>query len=324
MSDTIVGHEYNRKILRKSLENNSLSHSYLFEGQDGIGKKKVALEFAKAILCRDEKNRACNNCISCNKVNGFNHPDLRIIKAEDKIIRKDQIDSLIKETTRAPFESKKKIFIIDDSEKMNLESMNALLKTLEEPAEYVVIILITSQANSLLPTILSRVETIKFNAVDIKEVKLYLNSKYNLKSEDLKYISEFTKGSIGKAIELIEMDDFFEIKDKSLNILEKILSGDLSYCFSSMDFFNKEKNNIEEILNIYFFFFRDLLFIKELNNKDILLNIDRLDTLEYFSNMNFNKINDIIEIINDTKTYLLKNINYQLLIEVMLLNIGGL
>lgn len=317
----IIGHEKVIEVLKRALENNTISHSYLFEGEEGLGKKRVAFAFAKALLCIEEQSQPCNTCSSCLKFQGGNHPDFFLIDSEKGLIKKEEIESLIKNITRAPFESERKIFIIDDSDKMNSQGKNALLKTLEEPPSYVNIILISSNTNHLLPTILSRVQRIKFYPVEATKIVKHLVDEYGKFQEEAGFIAEFSKGSVGKSIDLSSSEDFFKKRDEIIKIIDSLLKGDKTKVFSSMEFFNDNKEEIEELLDIFLFWFRDLVIYKEIGESQLIINKDKLEYLSSQSFMKFNKIHDIINKIQETKEDIGRNVNYQLSIETMLLNI---
>lgn len=317
----IIGHEKVIETLKRSINKGTVSHSYIFEGEEGLGKKKIANIFAKTLLCKNQKDEPCNHCTSCMKFDKGNHPDLLVIEPEKGLIKKGEVEALIKSVTKAPFESLRKIFIIDDSHKMNLEAKNALLKTLEEPPSYINIILITSSSNLLLPTILSRCQGIKFYPVDSKKIADLLISLYGKSKEEAKFIADFSKGSVGKSIELATSDSFFQKREEIIKLIDNLLKGDKTKAISSIGFFNDNKENIEEILDIFSFWFRDLIIYKELGDNDLIINSDKIEYLSRQSFIHFNKINDIIDKVQQTKENINRNINFQLSIETMLLNI---
>lgn len=317
----VIGHEKNIDILKQAIKNKTISHSYLFEGAEGIGKKRVAYAFSKTLLCLKGGLEACNSCASCLKFERYSHPDFFIIEPEKEIIRIKQIEGLIEEMSTAPFESGRKVFIIDDSHKMNKESENALLKTLEEPPGFVIIILITSKPDSLLTTILSRVQTIKFFPLKVDKIANLLIDKYKKSEDEAYYIAEFSKGALGKSIRLAEDMDFFQRREEVLALIAALLKGDKSKIFSSTNFFKDNREHIDEILDIFTYWFRDLIIYKETRRKDFLINRDKVEDLSKQANMNLDKINDIINSIMETRTNINRNINYQLAIENMLLNI---
>lgn len=319
----IIGHEKQIESLKNAIDKGSISHSYLFEGEEGLGKKKVALAFSKTLLCKEGSNHPCNICSSCIKFNTGNHPDFKIIEPEKGLINLKKVEELIKSVSTAPFESKRKIFLIDESHTMNLEGKNKLLKTLEEPPEFMNIILVTSRSNNLLPTIVSRCQSVKFYPIDSSRISNLLVKEYSIDSDKAKFISEFTKGSVGKSIELCSSIDFFQKRDEIIKIIDSILKGDTTKALSSTDLFNSNKENINELLDIMLYWFRDVLVYKELGESALILNKDKFEILSNQSFVDLNKINDIIYRIEETKANIKSNVNFGLSIETMLLNIQG-
>ena len=255
----IIGNITKRKELDKIIKSNSLLHSYLFFGKDGIGKKIIAKDFAKKILC--EKNNGNCECKSCKCFEANNHPDFQIINEQGDNITINQIRDLIKNVYEKPILSTKKIYIINDADKMNAESQNCLLKTLEEPPEYICFILIVSNIDMILSTIKSRCNKINFNKLTTEE----LNQALQGNNIDTKDISEkmyvLFDGSVGKALNVLEnkdiysqIDDFFNMLDnsnkidfltkgKSLFIKENIYEI-LEYCISIFFYYGKKNKNI--------------------------------------------------------------------------------
>ena len=192
MFENIVGHDRQKEILSKSIESGNISHAYLFFGNSGIGKKQVALEFAKYILKTD---------------NLENHPDFKLVsRMEDKkdILVEQISKEVIDDVYIVPAVGDRKVYIIDEAETLNTASQNTLLKTLEEPPQYITIILIASNISTLLTTILSRVNQVPFEGVSNLELKKYIKDNYNVEFSDR--IIEYFDGSIGKAIYAIESE----------------------------------------------------------------------------------------------------------------------
>lgn len=318
--NNIIGHEKTIKSLQSSIKNNKISHSYLFVGEESIGKKMVASVFAKALLCKKKSFNPCNNCSSCVKFNTGNHPDFFLIEPDNKYIRKKQIEEIIENTMTKPIESERKIFIIDDSYKMNKTAQNSFLKTLEEPPKFVNFILISTRSTNLLPTIVSRCEIIKFFPTEKNKIIELLTTKYNISRENGEFISSFSRGRVGKAIELATSEDFFKKREKIIEIVDQVVKGDKLKIFHSQDFFENNKDNYEELLDIILYWFRDLLVYKELGKSNLLINKDKIDLLSTEAFLSKEKINDIIDTIQITKNNIKHNVNYQLSLEVMLLN----
>lgn len=316
----IIGHEKQIKNLQNTIKNNKIGHSYLFVGEEAIGKKAVALYFAKTLLCEKKGLIPCNVCNSCIKFDTHNHPDFFFIEPEKNIIKKGQIEEVIKNIMTKPYESEKKIFIIDDSYKMNKEAQNSFLKTLEEPPKFAHFILISTNSRNLLPTIVSRCEVIKFFPAKKSEIVHILTTEYNKDKEKAEFISSFSRGRVGKIIQLFSSEDFFQKREKVIEIIDEIVRGEKFKVFSFYDFFKENEEEYEEILDIILYWFRDLMIYKELGTSELLVNKDKIELLSSQTFLSKYKINDIINIVQSTKENINNNVNFQLSIEVMLLN----
>ena len=242
LANNIIGNTEVKEYLEKIVNSNNVLHSYLFLGTEGIGKKEIAKEFAKKILC-STKEEECT-CKSCLCFDSNNHPDLYVIDYDNQSIKIDEIRTLTEKVIEKPIISEKKVYIINNAETMTKEAQNCLLKTLEEPPEFVVIILISSNDNLILNTIKSRCMTIKFNNIDDDLIKKYIeeNLEYGELSDTL---LSYINGSIGKAIKLKDIKDkYTEIE----NYLKKVTSLDIvDFLYYGKTIYDKE--NINDILN---------------------------------------------------------------------------
>lgn len=292
MFEGILGNEEAKKILENSIKLDKISHSYMFIGQSGIGKFMIAKEFAKAILCLSEQ-KPCDKCEACVKFNGQNNPDIQIIdETEEKSIKTEVIKEMVKGVYEKPIASAKKVYIINDSQKMTKEAQNSLLKTLEEPPEYVVIILITENENLLLNTIKSRCSKIKFNSLSNDELIKILKVKYEY--EDVSSnVLEVAGGSVIHALGLQGKEGIFSEVKTTFSDLERLNIIDL---LNKKDLLFKDKENIYEILN----YINIILFNKVKEN------------IEYTK---------CIKIVEETKDRLKKNGNYDMTIDNLLLKI---
>ena len=273
MFENIVGHDRQKEILSKSIESGNISHAYLFFGNSGIGKKQVALEFAKYILKTD---------------NLENHPDFKLVsRMEDKKdilveqIRKEVIDDVY----IVPAVGDRKVYIIDEAETLNTASQNTLLKTLEEPPQYITIILIASNISTLLTTILSRVNQVPFEGVSNLELKKYIKDNYNVEFSDR--IIEYFDGSIGKAIYAIESE--LTLKYEKVDKLYGYINA---------------KNTIEAM---------------KYSNEIELDKDELLDYLEYILYKSGKFV--CIKIVENAKKRLIFNGNYDIIIDSMLLRL---
>ena len=317
----IVGHEIVVDSLKRSVKNNNTSHFYLFEGEEGLGKKALGRIFAKTILCEDKGEEPCNICSSCRKFKGGNHPDYFEIEPEKNLIKKGQVEEIIHRMAMAPFQGEKKVFLIDQAHLMNKEAQNAMLKTLEEPPGYVHMILVTSSSKNLLPTIISRGQGIRFGPIPLDEVADYLIDKMDMEPERARFLCEFSRGSLGRAIQVSLSEDFFQLREWIINLIDSLLRGEKWKVFSAVDKFVQEKDRAGELLDIMVLWFRDLLLYKTTGNEKLLINVDKVKLLSEQSTLDFDRINGIIKKIQETSINIQMNVNFQLSIETMLFKI---
>ncbi len=291
MFDKIIGNEKIKQELEKTITLNKMSHSYMFLGTSGIGKKMIAKEFAKMILCQGEQ-KYCNYCKSCIEFDSNNNPDFQLIEPDGASLKIEQIRQMQKKIIEAPIISNKKVYIIDDADLMTTEAQNCLLKTLEEPPEFVTIILIGSKENNFLSTIKSRCTIIKFQDIENESIKQYLAQNYGVSDVSENMLDIFA-GSIGKAESL---KDKQELYNNIIEIIEKIRTLDLIDILKKADIIYKsqdEKNDILEGMNV------------------ILFKKSRQD-IRYLN---------CIQIVEDTKKRLNTNANYNMCIDNMLFKI---
>ena len=355
----IKGQDRVIKQLKNSLQNDKLSQSYLFYGPNGTGKLSTALLFAMAINCTsDITNKPCGVCNSCQKIMKFNHPDMLfifpstnlgmtkegIIKSdklreeynsyiEHKIkqpwnnfyfsgnseIRIDVIRRLIEKIQHSAFESEKKIFIVENVDKMGNNAANAFLKTLEEPPEDTIIIILTISRDLLLDTITSRCKIIEFNKVSKKEIVNKLKDKYGLSDEKAEITAGYSKGNLYKAFKIYEGEDkVLEYRDKVSEIVDEIFEKGKIGIYEHEKYFNDNKDNIDEILDVFMIWFRDVLFVKE-DISDMIVNTDKLELLKKHSKCkNSIMVSQLQDVFQETYDDYNRNVNYNLIIENML------
>lgn len=287
----IIGNENIKELLAKSLKNNTITHSYLFIGPEGIGKMLYAKEFAKAILCI-EKEKPCEKCKSCLEFNTKNNPDYNEINVEENSIKIDTIRQMQSKVAEKPIISNKKVYIINDSEKMTVEAQNCLLKTLEEPPEYVTIILITSNESLILSTIKSRCTQINFKPIDENTLKRYLETNLNFKNISENMLKSYS-GSIKKAIEMNEKKETYEELDKY--------------------FFEIENYTLIDVLNKIKCLYKNKEYINEM--------LDYINTILIKKAKTNPKYLSYIEYVEQTKQKIKTNSNYDMTIDNLLLKI---
>ncbi len=290
MFEKIIGNKEIKIYLENTIKNKKIANSYMFIGNAGIGKKLIAREYAKNIMCL--KNAECNNqCDSCIKFDANSNPDYYEIIPENKKIKIDNIRQMQEGIIEKPIISNKKMYIIDDADLMTEESQNCLLKTLEEPPEYSVIILIVSNESKILPTIKSRCIKINFNILTQNELKQYLKveNKLNQYSEsELNNLIELLDGSLEKIDTIEERKKNYE---ELLRIAENLKKGNKLELFNNSDTLYNQKDNILDILN-----YLNIILLK-------------------------NQMLDAIEVVEKTKQKILANNNYEMCIDYLIMNI---
>ena len=303
--DKIIGQSFAKKYLSNSIKKDKINHAYLFEGIDGVGKSTFAKEFAKYLLKTEHIE---------------NSPDYINIEPQGASIKIAQIRNLQTDVIIKPH-GDYKIYVINNAEKMTIESQNALLKTLEEPPIYVIIILITNNKNSLLDTIKSRCDIVKFLPIPLVELKRYLEDR-GIDEKKASMLSTFSRGSISKALELSESSDFMIMREDIQNNIQIMLEKNVVEVLELPNKYDKYKDNIIEVLDITINYFRDIMMLKENIDKDMIINIDKITYLQNMSKkINYSQVSKIIDIIEETKKKLRSNCNFNLSVQVMALNI---
>lgn len=315
----VAGQEEIKASLIKSINNNQVSHCYIFVGPKGMGKFELALIFAQSLLCTNFHQEPCNTCTSCIKVNTLNHPDLHIVNENEKSIKREEIDELINSIYKKPYESKRKVYIIKDAHSMTVQAANTFLKTLEEPPTDTVMILLTINLNLLLPTIVSRCQEVKFRNISKETIKTYLK-EYNADIKTVELAVNYSNGILNKAINIINgNDDILQKREEIIKIFDRIVNSDSEIIYELENYFEEQKDNIDTIIEIMTIWIRDVMFVYN-NMENLVINKDYIELLRVHGK-NF-KINlDIIEFMQNTSDNLKSNVNYKLAVDNMLLKI---
>ena len=303
--EKIRGQRFAKKYLSNSIKSNMISHAYMFEGPSGVGKNTMARDLATTLLEME---------------NLFNSPDYIEITPDGNSIKIAQIRKLQSDILVKPYKSYK-IYVIDEAQKMTVEAQNALLKTLEEPPKYAIIILITNNKESLLDTIKSRCEIIKFTPIPLVEVADYL-TQTGVDKNRASLLANFSRGSMQKAIELSESEDFHIMRDEVQKYVETFLTGSMLDIMDIQSSIEKYKDNITNVLDLLVNYFRDIMMVKENVDSSMIINLDRLVFIKNMSTkITYSQLSKIIDIIEETKNKLRSNCNFNISIQVMTLNI---
>ena len=321
--DNIIGNEQVKEYLMTAIKTGILSHSYIIAGADGMGKMMLAKCFAQALLCENKTGHPCGQCHSCKQMQSGNHPDVIFVKHEKvNTIGVDDIrNGLVNDMLIKPYSSEHKIYIVDEAEKMSLQAQNALLKTIEEPPTYGIVILLTSNIEASLPTILSRCMVLNMKPVSDKQMDTYLKQK-GLESRVIDTVLLFAQGNIGRAEKMALSEEFFSLVEQILYILKNIADMKFEQLLDSVDQLEKYKINITECLDYMQLWYRDVLLFKATSDGNLIV---FKDEIRYISNAakrsTYNGIESIMKAIEKAKRRLDANVNFELTMELLLLEI---
>jgi DNA polymerase-3 subunit delta' len=320
----IIGHDEIIRHLKNAVETGKVSHSYILTGEPGSGKKLIASTFAMTLQCEAGGTEPCQTCDSCKKAIGKNHPDIIMVRHEKPgSISIDEIrDQVIHDVAIKPYCSPYKIYIIPDAEMMTPQAQNALLKTIEEPPEYAVIMILTSNAESLLPTIRSRCVRLDLKVVEDRLVKKYLMEHLQIPDYQAEIDVSFAHGSIGKAREAATSQEFAEMTKNALNLLENANKMEVYELTDAIKNMTSEKQNVGDYLDIFQFWFRDVLMFKATREIDNLVFKQEINFIkEQAKERSYENLEKILEALEKTKVRLRANVNQELAFELLFLTI---
>ena len=319
----IIGQESIKKHLQTAIKTGNLSHAYIINGEYGSGRQTIASALAKTIQCQSKTDDtdACGVCTSCKQAESHNHPDIKYITHDKTSISVNDIrEQLNNDISIKPYSSEYKIYIIPDANKMTEQAQNALLKTIEEPPVYAIIILLTENCDSLLPTIRSRCVTLTMNPVEKDKICTYLENKFQLEPEQAQIAANYCQGNIGKAIRFASSSDFIEMKNQVLKLLKNLDSMDIASIIDTIKEFSTHKNDINDYLDLMLLWYRDVLMFKVTKDANLLLYSDEYSAIsEQATKRDYENIENIIAAIDKAKVRLKANVNFDLTIELMIL-----
>ena len=320
----IVGHEQIIEHLQNAIEADKVSHAYILNGPDKAGKMMIAKAFAQTLQCEKGGIEPCMECHSCKQAMSGNQPDIIYVRHEkSNTISVDDIRTQINnDIVVKPYSSKRKIYIVDEAEKMNQQAQNALLKTIEEPPAYAVLLLLTTNADTFLPTILSRCVRLNLKAVRDEEIKDFLMKKHQLPDYQADVCVAFAQGNVGKAIQLASSDSFNELKTAALQLLKRLDDIELYEMTEAVKQISEYKLEINDYFDLMMIWYRDILYFKATNDVNRLVFKDEVyDIKKQAAKSSYQGIETIIEALEKAKLRLNANVNFDLVIELLLLTI---
>jgi len=321
---TIIGREETVLHLQGAIRSGKISHAYLIEGESGTGKMLLARIFAQALQCEAGGPDACGVCPSCRQAEGNNHPDIIYVTHEKPgLISVDDIrGQVVGDSQIRPYSGKYKIYIMEDAQKMNTAAQNALLKTLEEPPEYVVILLLTANPQSLLETIRSRCERIRLKPVPDDLVEKYLMEHLQIPDYQARLCLAFAQGSIGRAMDLAASEDFAQIRKTAVMVAARAREMDISQLAGIVKEMAQFKLSINDFLDILAIWYRDALYFKATASADALIFKEELPRIRETARLSsYEGIEIILRAIETAKQRLDANVNFDLAMELLFMTI---
>lgn len=320
----IIGHEQIIEHLQNAIAMDKVSHAYIINGPDKSGKMMLAEAFAMTVQCEKGGRDACLECHSCKQALGRNQPDIIYVSHEKpNTISVDDIRTQVNnDIVIKPYSSRHKIYIIDEAEKMNVQAQNALLKTIEEPPAYAIILLLTTNADDFLPTILSRCVSLNIKAVPDETIEKYLMSNWQIPDYQAQICVAFAQGNVGKAIQLASSSDFNELKASVLQLVKRLHEIDLYELTEAVKQIGEYKLQINDYFDLMMVWYRDVLYFKATGDVNGLIFKDEVyDIKRRAEKSSYNGIEQIIEALQKAQLRLSANVNFDLVMELLLLTI---
>ncbi len=319
----IIGHEQIIHHLQSAISLKKVSHAYIFEGEEGMGKNLLASAFAQALQCREGDTEPCMRCPSCRQAATGNQPDIIRVTHEKAAIGVEDIrEKLCGDILIKPYSSPYKIYIVDEAEKMNVQAQNALLKTIEEPPAYGIILLLTTNSGKFLPTIISRCVTLKLKPLRDEEIRMYLMEKMQIPDYQAEICVAFARGNLGKACSLATSEDFIRIKNHALGIAKNVRDMDIYEVIASVKDISDFKVTIQDYLDILMVWYRDVLMFKATCQGDAIIFSDELEEISVdASKHSYEGLEIIIKALEKAKIRLNANVNFDLTMELLFLTI---
>ena len=320
----VVGHNDIINYIRNAVSMDQVTHAYILNGERGAGKKLVAKLFATTLLCEEGGPDPCNRCHSCRQGEGGNHPDIIWVTHEKpNSISVDDIREQVNNTIMIkPYQGPYKVYVIDHADIMTPQAQNALLKTIEEPPQYAVIMLLTENAEMLLPTIASRCVMLKLRYIRDVLIKKYLMETLKVPDYKADMCTAFAQGNMGRAIMLANSEHYNEIREEAVQTLKYIHEMELNEVIQAVNRISSYKLEISDYLDIMVVWFRDVLLYKATRDVDVVVFKEELDSIrEQARKSSYEGIQLIITSFDRAKERLKANVNFELVIELLFLTI---
>lgn len=320
----VIGQEQIKEHLQNAISINKVSHAYILNGERGSGKEYIAKVFSATLQCEKGEIEPCMECHSCKQTVSGNQPDIIFVSHEkpNTISVEDIRAQINNDIVIKPYSSPRKIYIINEGEKMTVQAQNALLKTLEEPPEYAVILILTANVDTLLPTILSRCVVLNMKPVPDDKIKKFLMEELEIPDYKANICVAFARGNIGKAKMLALSEDFDKVKEEAVTLVKYINDMEISEIVKAIKKISEYKFDVTDYLDILMVWYRDVLLFKATKDANSLIFKDELQSIRKTADRStYEGIETIVKALAQAKRRLDANVNFDLTMELLLLTI---
>lgn len=320
----IIGQEQLKEHIQNAIAENKVSHAYIINGERNAGKEFIARIFAMTLQCEKGGTEPCNECHSCKQALSHNQPDIVYISHEkpNTIGVEDIRGQINNDIGIKPYSSPRKIYIMNEGEKMTPQAQNALLKTLEEPPEYAVILILTDNVEALLPTIISRCVVLNMKPVQDRLVKKYLMEQLGVPDYKANICVAFARGNIGKAKLLANSEEFEKVKDEAITLVKYINDMEINEIVKAIKKIMEYKLDVNDYLDILTVWYRDVLLFKATKDMNSLIFRQEIQQIRRVADRStYEGIETIVKALQQAKRRLEANVNFDLTMELMLLTI---
>ncbi len=320
----VIGHKQPKRILQNALAEGRVAHAYLFHGPEGVGKTTLAMAFANTLLCREGTGDACSGCSICRRFDKGRFPDFFLIEPQGNNIKIEQVRELQKTAAFKPYEASAKVYLISRAETMTRDAANCLLKILEDPPRDTIFLLTTVNPYNLLPTIVSRCQPVALGRVSQQEIEQLLRDCHRGDPDTATLLATLCNGLPGKAWAMAEPDKGLGTREIVFQLYEKVKKANISELIKQAEEFEKNKDIMPEVLEQLLLWYRDQLIWKETSDKGLIINVDKIEELKTDSEFRdksylIKSIRNILE----AKMQINRNVNFRLIIEVLMLRLAG-
>lgn len=324
---SIVGQTRAVRLLRQAIQSGKVAHAYLFVGPEGVGKRTVALELAKALNCLSPlpDGGACDTCVACRKiaVTPPVHPDVMVIAPDGRFIKTDQMKEMQTEMYARPNEGKVRVCIVDDADRMNPEAGNRVLKLLEEPPAYAQLILLTHNLSGVLPTIISRCQVVNFPPLSTDDVARAVRQQLNMEEGQAHLFASLSGGSIGHAVALAQDSAVAQRREQTHDLIKQLSAMDDLALTGQAETLEKEKDDLNEWLELLTTWLRDALIVAQTGSDQLVINADRLPGVRSMAiRYGAPALLAMLGAVTDARGHIQKNANTRLALDVMMLRLG--